>query len=578
LGEREETAVTASVPVSAVSLRHFQVIGRSILAAVLVALIVDVPSGNWTSATTLAVIALGLAGVLLLGRTGRLRPAVYALAGVVQVGGAALVTFGGVGIHDIAMMVFPATLVVSALLLDRRGFVWAAVATVVFVAALGTAELVGILQTEITGQTDAGTIADSAMIIAVTAVAVGLLADSLKNSLARSHAQELSLQSANAALRERARELEASEERFRSLVELAVDPILLGDASGRLLEGNRRASELSGYRPEDLRGLPFESLFAEAPGDAPLALPADGTPVTTERWLRRRDGATVPVEISAKRMPDGGFQAFLRDTTARRRAVDEKTRLQEQLRQAEKMEAVGRVAGGMAHDFNNILMIVRSSVALARRDAPAGSRGERCLHEIDTASERAAALIRQLLAFSRRQELAPRRLDLDALVRGLQPMLARALGPSVRLRLASQDGPVPVEVDPVQAEHVLLNLALNARDAMPDGGELAVSLAVAELERVEAAALGVPAGRYAQLTVADTGCGMPPEVRERAFEPFFTTKPSGTGLGLATVYGAVLQNQGAIEVSSEPGRGTTFRILLPAREDGAARPEAAAGE
>jgi signal transduction histidine kinase len=215
-------------------------------------------------------------------------------------------------------------------------------------------------------------------------------------------------------------------------------------------------------------------------------------------------------------------------------------------------------------------MIVRSAAALARLDAGGGSRSARCLAEIDQAADRASALTRQLLAFSRKQELAPRRLELCELVRGLRPMLERALGDRVCLDVALSADSVFVEVDPPQTEHALLNLVVNARDAMPAGGVLSISISAVELGGGAAATAGVSAGRYARLTVSDNGCGMSNEVRQRVFEPFFTTKEHGTGLGLALVYGAVRQSRGSIEVDSEPGRGTIFRILLPRVEEPAA--------
>jgi signal transduction histidine kinase len=202
-------------------------------------------------------------------------------------------------------------------------------------------------------------------------------------------------------------------------------------------------------------------------------------------------------------------------------------------------------------------------VAVAQKDATAGSRLARCLAEIEQASDRAAALTRQLLAFGRRQEIAPRRLDLGPLVCGLRPMLARLFDARFVLDIATGREPAFVDVDPVQIEHVLLNLAVNARDAMPNGGTLAIRVETVELEPQEAEADGLAAGPHVLLALADSGCGMSPHVRERVFEPFFTTKEHGTGLGLATVYGAVRQNRGAIRVLSEPGRGTTFQILLP---------------
>jgi len=227
------------------------------------------------------------------------------------------------------------------------------------------------------------------------------------------------------------------------------------------------------------------------------------------------------------------------------------------------MEAVGRLAGGIAHDFNNVLMVIRSSAAVAQRDAAPGSRTARCLDEIDQASERAAALTRQLLAFGRKQAISPKLVDLGALVAGLRPMLARILGDPVTLEIVPPPVPALAQVDPVQTEQVLLNLALNARDAMPRGGRVAIAVASAELDAACAAAEGVSPGPHVILTVADSGCGMSEDVRQRVFEPFFTTKEQGTGLGLSMVYGAVKQNRGAVHVESQTGRGTTFRIVLP---------------
>jgi PAS domain S-box-containing protein len=556
--------------------RTIGIITRALLAGSLTALLVDVATSNWSSGVVLVAVALGTTAAVLLSRRGRVRAAVYVTLAVVQGGATSLVAFGGLGLHDISMMIFPATLVVSALLVDRRPYVLNAAATLLFVVLLGLAEIRGFVPSPLRHLTNAGTVVDAAIIVVLTAIGVGLLADSLKTSLARSREQEASLASANAALVERARDIEASEERFRSLVELAVDAIVLVDAQGQVIGANRRASELTGFDLDELRGRAIDELLVREDG-APVALaselPADGAAVGAERVLRRRAGEAVPVEMSSKRMPDGTAQLFLRDTTERRRAEAERSRLEAELRQSQKMEAVGRVAGGMAHDFNNVLMIVRSSALMAQRDTAPGSRVARYLSEIDQASERAAALTSQLMAFSRKREIAPRRLDLGDLVSGLRPMIARLLGGQVRLEILRPPEPAVVEVDPVQMEQVLLNLAMNARDAMPGGGTFTIEIETAELEAVPALAEGVPPGPYVVLRATDSGCGMPLSVRERAFEPFFTTKEQGTGLGLAIVYGAVKQSRGAVGVDSRPGQGATFRILLP-RSDEAAPPAA----
>ena len=249
---------------------------------------------------------------------------------------------------------------------------------------------------------------------------------------------------------------------------------------------------------------------------------------------------------------------------------------EESLRQSQKMEAVGQLTGGIAHDFNNMLQGVASGVEMARRSIAAGraEEVERYLGAAREAVDRAAALTRRLLAFARRQRLEPKPVDADGLVAGMADLVRRAVGPGIALELQLRNGAGAVLCDPNELENVLLNLCINARDAMPGGGRLTlctedVELAAADLPGGEAAP-----GRYVALMVADTGTGMPPEVLARVFEPFFTTKPvgQGTGLGLSQVYGFARQSGGLVGAESEPGRGTTFRLLLPFRERAAAPP------
>jgi len=255
----------------------------------------------------------------------------------------------------------------------------------------------------------------------------------------------------------------------------------------------------------------------------------------------------------------------------------ERERLQEQLRQAHKMEAVGRLAGGVAHDFNNLLGVITGYAEILEREGDASTAPK--VEQILRASERAAGLTRQLLAFSRRQILDPKVLDLSSLVRDMEKMLQRLIGEDVRLQVAAPSRLGSVRADPGQLEQVLMNLAVNARDAMPEGGTIRVA--------VDAVVLGpgdsrdVPAGRYVRLSVQDSGAGIAAEAMPHIFEPFFTTKEKGkgTGLGLATVYGIVQQSGGAIEVASELGRGTTFRIHLPQLDEApSARREAGPSE
>ncbi|GAB4280899.1 MAG: hypothetical protein Kow0092_36400 [Deferrisomatales bacterium] len=252
---------------------------------------------------------------------------------------------------------------------------------------------------------------------------------------------------------------------------------------------------------------------------------------------------------------------------------------EERLRQAEKLAAVGQLAGGVAHDFNNLLQIILGQSDLLLTSDRMSAEDRERLHDVLAAADRAAALTRQLLAFSRRQVLEPRVLDINPLVRGAVKMLDRLLGEQVRIEVRLEPEPWKVLVDPSQIDQVLLNLAVNARDAMPGGGTLTLETANVELDETysEAHRGLVPSGPYLMLAVSDTGQGMDAETRRRIFEPFFTTKGvgEGTGLGLATVYGTVKQSGGYIWVYSEPGTGTTFKIYLP-RVEGRAEVEAAA--
>jgi two-component system cell cycle sensor histidine kinase/response regulator CckA len=276
---------------------------------------------------------------------------------------------------------------------------------------------------------------------------------------------------------------------------------------------------------------------------------------------RRRDGVVLTTEWANVRLSDGTIVALGQNVTERRA-------LEERFRQAQKMEAVGLLAGGIAHDFNNILTGILGYSDELLMELPPESPLRADVAEISKAATRGATLTRQLLSFSRKQVLDPHNFDLNALVADLAAMLQRILGAPVRLNTALAPGACPVRADPAQVDQVIMNLAVNARDAMPAGGALTIGTAPVVVGPDEAIAdLDLAPGRYASLTFTDTGIGMTDEVRGRIFEPFFTTKAgSGTGLGLATVYGIVRQSGGAIQVASKPGAGTTFSVYLPATD------------
>jgi two-component system cell cycle sensor histidine kinase/response regulator CckA len=273
----------------------------------------------------------------------------------------------------------------------------------------------------------------------------------------------------------------------------------------------------------------------------------------------------VPVEMSSRRMPNGDYQSILRDASERRRAERERRLLEARLHQARRMEAIGRLAGGVAHDYNNLLAAITGNLTLAQRDLPSGGRTHRWLKEADAAAWRAADITRQLLSFANQRDVEWETLDLRDLVEELRPRLAGLISEPVSLDIRLADGPCLVCVDRGQIERALVNLTVNGRDAMPNGGTLTCEVGRAAGEEVRRAHPTARPGPYVVLSVTDDGSGMSDDVRSRLFEPFFTTKLAGStaGLGLALVYAVAEQNQGWIDVASVPGHGTTFRLHLP---------------
>ncbi|OGL09475.1 MAG: hypothetical protein A3I14_02640 [Candidatus Rokubacteria bacterium RIFCSPLOWO2_02_FULL_73_56] len=359
--------------------------------------------------------------------------------------------------------------------------------------------------------------------------------------------------------------LARSEAQYRSLVEGAVHGIARTNRGGRFLAVNRALVTMLGYESEaELLALDLARDVYADPAERLRVIEGSRKAAQETQW-KRKDGTLVTVRLSGPptRDADGhttGFEIIVEDVTARRQ-------LEEQLRQAQKMEAIGQLAGGVAHDFNNLLTVIigRSQLLLDRLARHDGAR--RDVELAHKAATRAATLTRQLLAFSRKQVLQPKVLDLGEVVSGMGKLLARLIGEHIRLVVRPGPGPLRVNADQGQLEQVIMNLAVNARDAMPEGGQL-----VLETSRVAPGqappALAGQRGALVLLEVTDDGCGMDAETRRRVFEPFFTTKEpgKGTGLGLATVYGIVTQSGGHIDVESWPGRGTRFRVWLPGVE------------
>jgi PAS domain S-box-containing protein len=370
---------------------------------------------------------------------------------------------------------------------------------------------------------------------------------------------------AEAALRE-------SEARYRLIVDTTNEGIWAIDARGNTNFVNQRMAEMLGYTPQEMIGRSLLSFVF--PEDVPiferrLAALRCGESAVSEKRFRRRDGAAMLALLSSTPTIDeaGQFRgafAMMIDISLQKRDQAEREELRLQLEQAQKLESLGRLAGGVAHDFNNLLTVINGYSDILMKDLPEEDPQRQAIEEIRGAGERAAALTKQLLTFGRRQISRPCALELNALIAGAERMLRRLIGEDILLEIELDPALAPVEADPSQMNQILLNLSVNARDAMPDGGRLVLATANDRFEPEDAPA-GRQPGPCVKLTVADTGVGMNADTMQHLFEPFFTTKPSGlgTGLGLATVYAIVQQSGGSIRVHSEPGKGCRFEIRLP---------------
>ena len=336
---------------------------------------------------------------------------------------------------------------------------------------------------------------------------------------------------------------------LQAILDATMDVVAVFDSDRRFVSVNAAACQFYDRTRDELLGARLDDFIgserAEADWDGFLEPERIAQGMLENVWDGVQDGRRVVLEVRARPefLPDRHL-FVLRDITERRV-------LEDQLRQAQKMEAVGQLAGGVAHDFNNLLTVIAGYGEIARRRIGVGP-GTSELAEIQRAAERAGELTRQLLAFARKQVLEPVLLDVNEVAAGLVPMLSRLIGETIEIAMLAADELPPVLADRAQLEQVVINLAINARDAMPDGGTLAIETGVA--------------GGQVRLAVSDSGTGIEPAMLERVFEPFYTTKDvgMGTGLGLATVHGIVTQSGGRVEVSSDPGLGSTFTVLLPA--------------
>jgi two-component system cell cycle sensor histidine kinase/response regulator CckA len=381
---------------------------------------------------------------------------------------------------------------------------------------------------------------------------------------------QFSLQSLHVDLEDRVRsrteELEHSEARYRALFDQSPLPMwLFEEESLRFLDVNQAAVDHYGYSREEFLGMTLKDI--RPPEEVPGLLAVERSRSADRQhhgiWKhRKKDGGTIDVDVHTHGISVAGKSvslAVLKDVTQERR-------LEEQLRQSQKMEAIGALAGGIAHDFNNLLTTILGFADLARAQLEPGASLVEDIDEIISAGNRASALTRQLLTFSRKQLVEPTVLDLGEVVGELDRMLRRLLGERIELRSLVSADLERVKADRGEVEQVIMNLAINARDAMPRGGCLTIEASNVELDETYAETqFGVTPGEYVLLAISDDGTGMDAGTQERIFEPFFTTKEAGkgTGLGLSTVYGIVKKSGGHISVYSEPGKGTTFKVYLP---------------
>jgi PAS domain S-box-containing protein len=421
----------------------------------------------------------------------------------------------------------------------------------------------------------AGAIPEAAAVEAMKAGARDVIAKSNLSRLGPVLDRELAEASNRRRVREGASALLDVEARMRAIVDSALDAVITMDHTGAILDFNPAAETMFGRARSEVAGKALaETIIPPSYRDAHwrglnLFLSSGEAPILDKRLelvALRADGSEFPVELTVTHTRVQGQSLF----TGSIRDLTERKRLEEQVRLGQRLESVGRLAGGIAHDFNNLLTVISGYVAILLDEDELGEREE--LRQIAAAAERAQRLTRQLLAFSRRQVLQPRVLDLNDVVEGLTPMLIPLIGEDVDLSSSLDPSLRAILADPTQVEQILVNLVVNARDAMPTGGKLTIETASVDLDAAYADRHeGVRVGPHSMIAVSDTGTGMTAETRTHLFEPFFTTKPSGmgTGLGLATVYGIVKQSGGNIWVYSEPGQGTTFKVYFPVTTDDA---------
>lgn len=542
--------------------RVVHVLGIAVLVVTVLPVLHNLAVGNRSSAVVLVLEQVCLVACLWINYHGRPRVAARLIAASAIVMAAMLQAAGRSGVLGVAVLIYPAVIVVSVAVLDRRWFAGMSLLAMVAVAAQYVLELSGVRHYELSHHVEWRQLVDAEIIILVTALAAELLMRSLHDNLDR--------------LRQALHSLRESETLYRTLFESASEAIVVHEIeSGALIDFNRRACEMFGYSSEMMRGLSLGDLSVDAPGNRQddalqrMSTAAQGDTQVFEWQARSSDGRAFWVEIHMRAVVISGVKRVMvsiRDIDERKRAALERQRLEEQLHQAQKMESIGRLAGGVAHDFNNVLTCIGGNAELALMYVEPRHEAVQNLQEIKGAVDRASELTRRLLAFSRKQPIEPRPLELVDLLESTQRMLARLLGEHFQLALDIAPDTRPILADPTQLEQILMNLLVNARDAMPQGGKIKLEVGNITIDTSSAATNpGAHPGAYVRLAVIDAGVGIAERDLPNIFDPFFTTKPvgKGTGLGLSMVLGAVQQNGGFIQVESSPDKGSSFEIFLP---------------
>jgi two-component system cell cycle sensor histidine kinase/response regulator CckA len=494
------------------------------------------------------------------------------------------------GVRGSAAIIYMTIMVLAGLLLGWPASIGIAVLSTLFIWILAHAEQIGFMSFQLDGPYEVAL--ESTGIFIFAAVLLTLTTTGLSNALKRARKSEHSLKESNRTLQlnleqlaQREKALRDSEERFRLLAENVVDITWILDPNDlRFIYVSPSVERIVGYTPEEMMELEIEQLLTAESAELVKKInrlrfkksQIDPSQIAREELaVHHKDGSTVWVETTARVLYINWLSSFgiigvTRDITERKTSEEERKKLQDQLLQAQKLEAIGTLAGGIAHDFNNSLQGILGYTQILIWEKEKGNPDLNLLRQIETATQRAGELTKQLLTFSRKVKSTLRPLNLNQEVRQLEQLLARTIPKMIAIETHLADNLKIINADSVQVEQMIMNLCINSRDAMSDGGILVIDCRNTILDEnyckrhVDA----VP-GEYAMLSISDNGKGMDKQILEHVFEPFFTTKKTGkgTGLGLAMVYGIIKNHSGHITCTSEPGKGTTFRVYFPAIED-----------